>query len=479
MQASTSHSPRPAAAAVRRSASSSSIAVTPRTAAVAAAAAAEQQKKRTITVRNGVDYRTKVLNIVLIGDARIGKTTMTRSFFEVAGGPFKEDTKSTVCPDHRNRIIRVPMAEQESKQLFMSKSEKTPPPPPTMFTPTYVWDTAGQEQFQDNMEFFYRRADVVIVCVDSKDQSTLDHAVDKWIPRVKTQRPECSIVIAITMWDQFSVPEEYEKSAKKFATKHGPNTEMKKLTIQDVFQRVSAIVRELEIEDVFEVSGRYGYNVNSVFLRAVQLFIAAIDENEMKNKEYKQFAIRYVDQNVKQQKSASWDDFFTISQSLEKMTMQGDLLPPKSRSPSIFEQSPSPSPNSSPATSRRSSMSRLAIRRNSTDANTLAAAAAAAAEAAAYSSSSSPSSSAPASSSSSPSLTSPLPVIPELTQENFRPRVDPLLVPTILNLQNDDGTPLHPVKSNAGGVDLTGAAASPVFPDAKKGIHAKTTGCSC
>jgi small GTP-binding protein len=477
MQASTSHSPRPV---VRRSASSSSISVTPRTAAGAAAAAAEQQKKRTITVRNGVDYRTKVLNIVLIGDARIGKTTMTRSFFEVAGGPFKDDTKSTMCPDHRNRVIRVPMAEQESKQLFMSKSETTAPLPPTMFTPTYVWDTAGQEQYQDNMEFFYRRADVVIVCIDSKDQSTLDHAVEKWIPRVKAQRAECSIVIAITMWDQFSVPEEYEKSAKKFATKHGPNTEMKKLTIQDVFQRVSTIVRELEIEDVFEVSGRYGYNVNSVFLRAVQLFIAAIDDNELKNKEYKQFAIRYVDQNVKQQKFASWDDFFTINQSLDKMTTQGELLP-KSRSPSIFENSPSPSPNSSPATSRRSSISRLAIRRNSADANTVAAAAAAAAEAAAFSSSSSsPSSSAPASSSSSScSSTSPLPVTPELAQENARPRVDPLLVPTILTLQNDDGTPLNPVKSNAG-VDLAAAAApSLVFSDAKKGIHAKSTGCSC
>lgn len=444
----------------------------------------EEQKKRTITLRS-VDYRTKVYTIVVVGDARIGKTTMLRSFFECSGGPFKEDTKSTKAPEYKNRMVRIPMGR--APRAVTDTGE--PISPPLMFTTLTAWDTAGQERYQANMQFYYRRANAAVICIDSKDPITLQHAREQWIPRVKAERSDCFFVVALTMWDQFDVVEEYELAVQRLSerypkSKHhssAPTTELKRITIDEVFRELSPVIGDLSRDDIFEVSGRYGYNVNSLFLCAVQKFVRTIDAKELKQPDFKQFAIQYIGDYIREQKFERWEDFSIASLAREKMTSEGRPVPAALRTSQIFENSPSPSPtSSSPILVRKGSARRLSLRRSLS--GPLAASLAAAIDSAdnsapnsapvtpRSSNSSSPSvqsASTPppppqtATSLSSTSISSSSPPVPKKT--------DPLMVPVEMDVRNTDGSLPNEPRS---GVELKDSS--------NRGIKPKSSpGCAC
>lgn len=98
--------------------------------------------------------------VIIIGDARTGKSSLIRRYF---ANEFKIYEKSTIGVDYR-------MIHKNFDNKYDIKLQ--------------VWDTAGQERFNSIIENFFRDVTCVVLVYDITKISSLEN-IEKWIEKIR------------------------------------------------------------------------------------------------------------------------------------------------------------------------------------------------------------------------------------------------------------------------------------------------------
>ena len=110
------------------------------------------------------------LKLILIGDGRVGKTSIINKYIN---NKFNEGEEITISSSYIEKI-----------QIFNSKKYK--------FS---IWDTAGQEKFNSITPIYYRDAKGVLLVYDITNLNSFSR-VKKWREELKTFNNNAIIVIA-------------------------------------------------------------------------------------------------------------------------------------------------------------------------------------------------------------------------------------------------------------------------------------------
>ncbi|OHT08383.1 GTP-binding protein YPT7 [Tritrichomonas foetus] len=136
------------------------------------------------------------LKVIVVGSSGVGKTSLINCFFD---RPFENSLYSTVSPSYMQKSLLV-----DSHKVDL-----------------HIWDTAGQEQFQDIGRAFYHGSDVAVVCFDyqhpiaptnsspsQSKEATSRENIKMWVKRVRDQVENCFIFLAATKCDEVYGSEE-------------------------------------------------------------------------------------------------------------------------------------------------------------------------------------------------------------------------------------------------------------------------------
>ncbi|KAK9901980.1 hypothetical protein WJX75_000168 [Coccomyxa subellipsoidea] len=100
------------------------------------------------------------MKIVLLGEGRVGKTSLMARFIH---NSFKEDQQATIQAAFMSRQLQI-----DSQQVEVA-----------------LWDTAGQERFHSLAPLYYRDADAALLVYDITDRDTLER-VRHWVKELRT-----------------------------------------------------------------------------------------------------------------------------------------------------------------------------------------------------------------------------------------------------------------------------------------------------
>ncbi|KAJ3431019.1 ras-related protein rab-21 [Anaeramoeba flamelloides] len=101
----------------------------------------------------------KTFKIVLLGEGRVGKTSLFNKFIH---NQFDPSEVTTIQAQYLEKELVV-----ENQKVNLS-----------------IWDTAGQEKFRALSPIFYRKANGALLVYDTTDSSTLDR-VEDWIAELR------------------------------------------------------------------------------------------------------------------------------------------------------------------------------------------------------------------------------------------------------------------------------------------------------
>ncbi|XP_022900043.1 ras-related protein Rab-33B-like [Onthophagus taurus] len=152
-----------------------------------------------IRVLNSLDSDVKTYKVIVLGDAFVGKTTLSYRFCE---GKVLSDPESTIGLDYRQRVLNLD-GEEIKLQL---------------------WDTAGQERFRNSLvKSYYRNADAIVFVYDVSDLASFDE-VKKCIEEVNLNMPyndEKADIIRILIGNKCDLPKAVSIDvAIRFADEH-------------------------------------------------------------------------------------------------------------------------------------------------------------------------------------------------------------------------------------------------------------------
>jgi small GTP-binding protein len=109
------------------------------------------------------DDTERIIKICLLGDANVGKSTITQRI--------KYDSKKiqhiTTSPTIGASFSSVRRQLRDLNIVF------------------HVWDTAGQEKFHSMVPFYMRNTQIFIIVFDLTDKSSFDNVFNRWIPLVE------------------------------------------------------------------------------------------------------------------------------------------------------------------------------------------------------------------------------------------------------------------------------------------------------
>ena len=100
----------------------------------------------------------KKLNIIIVGDAEVGKTSLLKCY---DGKPFTNVHLRTVGVDCVEKKLEI-----EGKPVLVK-----------------LWDTAGQERFRTLTQQFYKQADGIIVAFDLTNQQSFRN-IEPWLKSI-------------------------------------------------------------------------------------------------------------------------------------------------------------------------------------------------------------------------------------------------------------------------------------------------------
>ena len=115
------------------------------------------------------------MKIVTIGDGAVGKTCLLHAY---TYNSFPEEYEPTVFDNYSCSILVDGM-------------------PMTLF----LWDTAGQEEYDRLRPLSYPQTDCFLVCFSLCNPASLHNLTIKWIPEIKLAAPNAKIVICGTKSD--------------------------------------------------------------------------------------------------------------------------------------------------------------------------------------------------------------------------------------------------------------------------------------
>eukprot|EP01026_Neomeris_dumetosa_P055272 TRINITY_DN50135_c1_g3_i1.p2 TRINITY_DN50135_c1_g3~~TRINITY_DN50135_c1_g3_i1.p2 ORF type:complete len:231 (-),score=28.97 TRINITY_DN50135_c1_g3_i1:255-947(-) len=101
------------------------------------------------------------LKILVVGDGGVGKSSMIRKFCR---NQFSNDYKKTIGVDFLEKNVHVPELGEDVR--------------------LFLWDTAGQENFDSLTRSYYRGANAAVLVYSVTDRSSFE-AIKQWHTRIK------------------------------------------------------------------------------------------------------------------------------------------------------------------------------------------------------------------------------------------------------------------------------------------------------
>eukprot|EP01137_Pigoraptor_chileana_P012625 Opistho-2@4409 len=135
--------------------------------------------------------------VVLVGDATVGKTSLTQ-VFQGDSSQFPKTYSMTAGVDLIVKTVGIPETK-DSVELF-------------------IFDTAGHEVYSDVVSRYWAEAAEVMIVYDMTNKTSFDNA-SKWYDRVRKTRPDGGIngILVGNKKDLDEVRVVKEKTAKEFA----------------------------------------------------------------------------------------------------------------------------------------------------------------------------------------------------------------------------------------------------------------------
>jgi len=166
------------------------------------------------------------VKLVVVGDGAIGKTCLLVVY---AKGTFPEQYIPTVFENY-TKVFNHPDHGEVSLSL---------------------WDTAGQEEFDQLRPLSYPGSDIVCICFSLVDEESLMNTRDKWLPEVQDHLSDVPIFLV--------------------GLKADLRDEMPENAVST--QRGEALVGDLGASQYWEVSSKTNTNVNELFNAAVSVVL--------------------------------------------------------------------------------------------------------------------------------------------------------------------------------------------------------------
>jgi len=153
--------------------------------------------------------------VVMLGEGRVGKTSLTTKY---CLGQFNENEESTINASYLQKEIEI---DGQKKTLA-------------------IWDTAGQEKFAAMAPIYYRDAEGAVLVYDITIRETIDK-VHKWIKELREHAgDEITIVIVGNKCDRDNERKVPEEEALKFSVdynaKHFNTSAKSGKGIEEAFQ---------------------------------------------------------------------------------------------------------------------------------------------------------------------------------------------------------------------------------------------------
>ncbi|KAG2378012.1 hypothetical protein C9374_008634 [Naegleria lovaniensis] len=167
------------------------------------------------------------IKCVVVGDGAVGKTCLLLSY---SNNEFPDEYIPTICDNYSSNV--------EFKGHTVSLA---------------LWDTAGQEEYDQLRPLSYPDTNVFLVCFSVVNPSSLENVKSKWIPELKQSCPDTPIVLVGTKIDLRDDPELRKKLSQKatapYTEKEG---EQMKVEIGAAFYRECSAKTMQGLAEVFE-----------------------------------------------------------------------------------------------------------------------------------------------------------------------------------------------------------------------------------
>jgi len=166
------------------------------------------------------------VKLVVVGDGAIGKTCLLVVY---AKGTFPEQYIPTVFENYTKNVNHPDHGDVSLA----------------------LWDTAGQEEFDQIRPLSYSGSDIVFICFSLVDEDSLDNTRDKWLPEVQEHLSEVSIFLV--------------------GLKADLRDEMPDQAVPT--ERGEALVGDLGASQYWEVSAKAHMNVDELFNAAIDVVL--------------------------------------------------------------------------------------------------------------------------------------------------------------------------------------------------------------
>lgn len=174
-------------------------------------------RRHTISGASGLADPSGPLKIVILGEGRVGKTSLLRRYVKRS---FDDGEVSTQHAAYLERTLTI-----NGQQVQLS-----------------LWDTAGQERFHSLAPMYYRDAMGALLVYDVTDIESFTR-VAKWVEELQTQGKECALAVVGNKADlrqQAKVPEaDAQAYAHSIGASHGLTSAKMGLGVEEAFQRLA------------------------------------------------------------------------------------------------------------------------------------------------------------------------------------------------------------------------------------------------
>ncbi|KAL9649740.1 hypothetical protein ABK040_009555 [Willaertia magna] len=132
------------------------------------------------------------IKCVVVGDGAVGKTCLLLSY---SNNEFPDEYIPTICDNYSSNV--------EYKGHTVSLA---------------LWDTAGQEEYDQLRPLSYPDTNVFLVCFSTISPSSYENVKSKWVPELRQSCPDTPIVLVGTKIDLREDPEQKKKLKEKGLT---------------------------------------------------------------------------------------------------------------------------------------------------------------------------------------------------------------------------------------------------------------------
>ena len=176
----------------------------------------------------------KTFNILLLGDSKVGKTSLIMRFSDNVYNPVHI---TTIGIDFKIKTVTL----SNGKQIKLK-----------------IWDTAGQERFRTLTNNYFKNAHGIIIAYDCTEKKSYD-GIKAWVEQIKNNGKNS--IPALILGNKCDLEEDkvvQEKDGRDIAKTYGM--------------------------DFFETSSKTGYNVQESFLHLVEKVYASFDDENTDTK---------------------------------------------------------------------------------------------------------------------------------------------------------------------------------------------------